>query len=465
MTAADPITPEAERLAVRTKLGFALGDHSLNLALSALSLFYLVFLTDVAGLRPALAAGVLFVGRVVDAFADPLMGRVSDLTRTRWGRRRPYFLLGALPFGASFAVLWLSPDLESQSAKFAWFGALYLVHSLLSSVIGVPYVAAQPEMTLDYQERNSLGSFRAAGSVLGTFVVAASVQPLVASLGDAARGFAAAGLLLGLWCALPWLVVFRVTRERPEFQRPPALSLRAGARALARHASYRTLVALYLCSRVAMDVAGAILVFYFKWWIGRPDDVSWALGLLLASSVLSLPAWLWLGRRVEKRTLFVAGTGWWLALQGLFFLAGPETPRGGLLALAALMGLGYAMADMVPWSMLGEVVDEDELVTGERREGVYGGVFTFLRKLAGASAVGLVGVALELAGFVPAATRQGPQALLAIRTLTAVAPALFLALAIALARGYGLGRREHRAILEQLHQRERRREARAPQPP
>ena len=454
MTEADPATPEAERLAARTKLGFALGDHSLNVALSALSLFYLVFLTDVAGLRPALAAAVLFVGRVVDAFADPLMGRVSDRTRTRWGRRRPYFLLGALPFGASFAALWLDPTLGSQSAKFTWFAALYVGHSLVSTVIGVPYVAAQPEMTLDYQERNSLGSFRAAGSVLGTLVVAATVQPLVGALGGGARGFTAAGLVLGVWLALPWLVVFRVTRERPEFQRPSSLSLLAGARTLVRHASYRRLVALYLCSRVAMDVAGAILVFYFKWWIGRPDDVSWALGLLLASSVLSLPGWLWLGRRFEKRTLFVAGTGWWLALQGLFFLAGPETPRAQILVLAALMGLGYAMADMIPWSMLGEVVDEDELTTGERREGVYGGVFSFLRKLAGASAVGLVGVALDLAGFVPAAKEQSAGAVLAIRAVTAGAPAFFLALSITIALGYGLGRREHRAILEQIHARE-----------
>jgi len=454
VSSADPSAADPERLPARTKLGFALGDHALNLALSALSLFYLVFLTDVAGLRPALASAVLFTGRVVDAFADPLMGRLSDLTRTRWGRRRPYFLIGALPFGASFAALWLDPTHGSQAAKFAWFAALYVGHSLLSTVIGVPYVAAQPEMTLDYQERNSLGSFRAAGSVLGTLVVAATVQPLVGAFGGGAQGFAVAGLVLGIWIALPWLVVFRVTRERPEFQRPSSLTLLAGARTLVRHASYRRLVVLYLCSRVAMDVAGAILVFYFKWWIGRPDDVSWALGLLLVSSVLSLPGWLWLGRRLEKRTLFVAGTAWWLGLQGFFFLAGPETPRGLLLALAALMGLGYAMADMVPWSMLGEVVDEDELATGERREGVYGGVFTFLRKLAGASAVGLVGVALDLAGFVPAARAQSAEAVLAIRAMTAAAPAVFLALSIAIALRYGLGRREHRAILAGLHARE-----------
>ena len=117
--AAPPVT--APGVALRTlstgqKLVYASGDHTVNLSLSALALFYLYFLTEVAGLRPALAGAVPLVGRVVDACFDPVMGRISDQTRTRWGRRRPYFLLGALPFGLTFAWMWSEAPFGSQGA-------------------------------------------------------------------------------------------------------------------------------------------------------------------------------------------------------------------------------------------------------------------------------------------------------------------------------------------------------------
>ncbi len=113
-------TTEAPRLTKTTKSVYALGDHTVNLALSAASLLYLFFLTNVAGLRPALAAAIIWVARAVDAFTDPSMGRISDLTRFRGQRRRPYFLLGALPFGFCFARMWQVPEETSQSGLFVY---------------------------------------------------------------------------------------------------------------------------------------------------------------------------------------------------------------------------------------------------------------------------------------------------------------------------------------------------------
>jgi GPH family glycoside/pentoside/hexuronide:cation symporter len=108
------------------KLVIGLGDHTITLTLAALSLFYVFFLTEYAGIRPALAGLVPLIGRFVDAFTDPLMGRLSDLTRTRMGRRRPYLLLGALPFGLSFAALWVDLPAESQLGRFAYYTGAYV---------------------------------------------------------------------------------------------------------------------------------------------------------------------------------------------------------------------------------------------------------------------------------------------------------------------------------------------------
>lgn len=436
------------------KAGFGLGDHSLNFTFSALSLLYLYFLTEVAGLRPGLAAFVLLVARTIDAFTDPAMGRLSDLTRWRGERRRPYFLLGALPYGLTFALLWQDLPFDGQMTRFAAYSAAYVLHTCFSTMLGVPYIALLPEMALGYQERTSMNSFRAAGSVVGTLLAAVALRPLVDLFGGGALGFAWAGLLAGIWAALPWLIVHHATWERPDFARPVRMGFFAGARRAAAHGTYRRLVALFLAARIAVDLVAALLIFYVTYWLRHADDFPTILGCLLIAAVASLPFWLWVSRFTDKATIFIFGACWWIVAQLMLLLPQPSWPAWTMFALAIATGFGYAVADMMPWSMLGDVIDEDDLVTGERREGIYSGFFTFLRKLGGATAVALAGVVLDFAGLARG-PEQPASALLAIRILTAAVPAFFLAIAAAVAWSYPLTRERHATILQRLQARNR----------
>lgn len=440
------------RLSKATKICYSLGDHTLNLSLSVLSLFYLFFLTEVAGLRPALASVVLLLGRTIDAFTDPLMGRLSDLTRSRFGRRRPYFLIGALPFGLGFAALFVALPDASEPMRFAYYTAAYAVHTIASTVLSVPYMALLPEMTLDYEERTSLSTYRSAASVVGTILAAVATKPTVDALGGGAQGFLIVGCLYGVWLALPWVIVFLRTRERPEFQRAPRTSFLEAIRLVASHRAYRTLMALYLCSRIAMDVVAAMLIYYFTYWLTRPADFEVAMGLLLVAAFASLPFWLRASAGTDKRTLFIVGSCWWAVAQIFFVVATPAWPAWTIFLLGGLAGIGYAVADLMPWSMLGDVVDADELYTEERREGIYAGFFTFLRKLAGASAVAMAGIALDLAGYV-GGQPQSPVALETIRWLTGAAPAAFILLGVLLARRYPISRERHAEVRRALEQR------------
>ncbi len=436
-------------LSVPVKIGFASGDHTVNAALSALSLFYLFFLTEVAGLRPALASAVLLVGRAVDAFTDPAMGRLSDRTTTRLGRRRPYFLLGALPFGITFALLWQAMPFDAQWARFAAYSLAYILHSLASTVLSVPYMALLPEMALGYHERTSLNVYRSAAAVLGTLLAAALVQPLVESFGGGARGYAEVGILLGIWFVLPWIAVYGVSWERPGFAGRAEAGFLEGAKRLAGHRSYRRLVGLYLCARIAVDIVGAMFLFYFTYWLLRPADFPLMMSILLITVVASLPFWLRLAKQTDKRTLFIFGSLWWVGAQLFLLFVQPDWPRAVIFAVAAAAGIGYAVADLMPWAMLGDVIDEDELESGERREGMYAGFFTFLRKLGGATGVAIAGVVLDLSGFV-GGTDQTETTRTAIRGLTALAPALFLALGAWVALGYTLTRSRHDEIRRAL---------------
>jgi sugar (glycoside-pentoside-hexuronide) transporter len=431
------------------KLGFASGDHTLNAALSVLTLFYFFYLTEVAGIRPALASLLLLCGRFVDAFTDPAMGRISDRTRWRLGRRRPYFLIGAIPFGTSVALLFQPIPVDSQAVKFGIYLAAYVFHSLAYTVLAVPYMALLPEMALGYQERTSLNTFRSAAAVLGTLLVSVAFEPLIRALGGGAAGFAGAAICLGIWLTLPWILVHRITWERPEFSGRAQIGLVEGAKQLIAHQSYRRLVGLYICARSSSDLIGMMFLLYFTYWLRRPEDFSLTMAVLLSTVILSLPAWLRVSRHIDKRNLFIFGALWWVGAQGFLLLAAPAWPRWTIFAVAGAAGIGYAMADLMPWSMLGDVIDEDELNTGERREGLYAGAFTFLRKLGGATGVLVAGVVLDLSGHGSGSNGAEP-ALGAIRGLTALAPACFLALAAWIARGYPISRTRHSEIRREL---------------
>ena len=442
------------RLSVASKAVYGLGDHTVNLVLSAASLLYLAFLTEFGGLRPALAGIVILIAHSVDAVTGPLMGRLSDLTRSRFGRRRGYFLLGALPFGVSFALMWATPVLASEAARFGYYLTVYVVVSLAMTCVSVPYLALIPEMATDYDERISLNTYRTIAAVLGTFA-AVGMKELADALGGDAAGWQRSAWFIGAWLALPWLAVWAVSFERPEFVRPAQMGFVDGARLLMRHHAYRKLVGLFLFARIAVDLIGAMFLLYFSYWIGREGDFSITLSLFLTLVVLALPVWLRIAQRSDKRTVFIVGTLWWALIQAAIYFALPSWPRWSLFAITGLGAIGYAVADVMPWSMLGEVIDEDELATGERREGVYVGFFMFLRKLGGGIAVAGIGIALDLCGFDGAIPReqQAPLALSAIRVSTSLVPAVFLVFAVWVARGYPLDRAAHERILQAIARR------------
>jgi Na+/melibiose symporter-like transporter len=227
------------------------------------------------------------------------------------------------------------------------------------------------------------------------------------------------------------------------------MSFLDGLKLAARHQSYRRLVALFLCARIPVDLVGAMFIFYFQYWLGRPGDFAPTMAVLFVFVFASLPFWMRISRRADKRSVFVFGVSWWAAVQLTFLFLQPDSPRWMVFTLVAAAGLGYGIADLMPWSMLGDVIDEDDLASGERREGVYSGLFTFLRKLGGATGVAIGGFVLELSGFVRAQA-QSETALLAIRILTAVVPAAFLLLAAVVARSYTLDRERHAEILRRL---------------
>ena len=168
------MTEQAERVPRLTKIIYGTGDWGLAAFNTLRQIFYAIFLTDVVGLDPRLASIAAFVGVMWDAINDPLVGVWSDKLRTRWGRRRPFLLLFAVPYGLAFLILWWAPPWESQLALAAHVTLAFMISDTLQTLVTVPFQALTPELAGDYDERTALIGYRMFFNLLASLATAVS---------------------------------------------------------------------------------------------------------------------------------------------------------------------------------------------------------------------------------------------------------------------------------------------------
>lgn len=229
-------TPPKERLPRLTKLLYGAGDFGFAFTDTAIGVLFAIFLTDVVGLDPGLAAIAIFVGRSWDYVNDPLIGHLTDRTRSRWGRRRPYLLFGFLPFAVAFASLWWIPPTQNPTWLAAYYALAYLFYDASATFVYMPYFALTPELTLDYDERTSLTSYRMAFSILGGLIAFTVPLSIIGTMRpENADKVFMVGAIFGLASALPLLLTFAGTRERPEFINQSQPKLRESLRAVVRN--------------------------------------------------------------------------------------------------------------------------------------------------------------------------------------------------------------------------------------
>ncbi|MFL7810894.1 MAG: MFS transporter [Anaerolineae bacterium] len=442
-----------EKLSLRTKMLFSTGDLSTSIPLAIVMFFQLYFLTDVAGLRPDLAGWAVGAGRVWDAFNDPLFGLLSDRIRSRWGRRRVLLLFGAVPLGLSFAMMWIVPRF-SPIGLTVYYAVAFILFDTVFTAVHVGYNALTPEMTYDYDERSSLNGYRMVFSISGTLGAIILATVLGWFVEDTRLLFAVVGAGLGLVSIVPPLVVFAVTRERAAAEQPAPLPVRQALVATLTNRPFWLVMGLYLLSWTTASVLAADLVYFASYYLRVPDQANYFVLVAQGAAILFIPLWVWVAQRLDKRRAFLLGTASWVVvLIGLFFV-GPEQV-GLAYALAALAGSGIATAYVLPWSMVPDIIEYDEVHTGQRREGSYYAFASFFQKLATGGALWAMGLALAATGYVTPATSgdvpvQPPAAVEAIRVFMGPVPLVLLLLAMAFAWRYPISRERHRALLDEL---------------
>ncbi|MGD1996329.1 MAG: MFS transporter [Anaerolineae bacterium] len=438
-----------------TKLVYGSGDLGFSLTSTIIGAFFAIFLTDIVGISPGVAAAAVFIGRSWDYVNDPIIGHISDRTRTRWGRRRPFLLFGSLPFALAFAMLWWRPPLESEIALAAYYAVAYVVFDAAATFVYMPYFALTPELTSDYDERTALTSYRMFFSILGS-LIAFTVPLLIVDTfaPQNAPRVLLMGSIFGVTAALPLFAVFFGTRERPEYyakQDRPRLT--RSLRAASRNRPFIYGMLLFLLTWVSVELVQATLLYFIKYVARREPQSDLIMAVIFVTAILSLPVWEWTSRRWSKRWAYVAGIAFWALVQMVLITVDASTDMALILLLCVLAGIGVAAAHVLPWAIIPDAVEWDEWRTGERHEGMFYSLTTLVRKMATSVAIPLTLLLLEVTGYEPNAARQPPSALLGIRLVIGPIPALLLCGGILFAFLYPLTREQYAQVCQELESR------------
>jgi GPH family glycoside/pentoside/hexuronide:cation symporter len=439
------------RLTARTKLVYGSGDLGFALTDAMIGVLYAIFLVDVVGLAPAMAAAAIFIGRSSDYINDPIVGYITDRTRSRWGRRRPYLLFGAIPFAIAFSMLWWQPQLASQVGIAVYYGLAYIVYDLAASFVYMPYYALTPELSDDYDERTSLTTYRMFYSIVGSmiaFIVPLAVIGVMAP--ENTSMILAVGIAMGVISAAPFFLVFFGTRERAEFQhmKPPGLKESLGA--AFRNKPFLFSLGIFLFSFGALEIMQSMLLFFLRYRMKLEEQSDLIAGCLFGAALLSLPFWNWLSGRWDKRVAYICGMLFLgLVMTSIIFIP-PGWGLTPILVIAALAGVGFGAVQVLPWSMLPDAIEWDEMSTGNRHEGMFYSLVTLFRKMASSLTIPLTLLVLGWTGYVANAPAQPAAAMTGIRVMMGPVPAVLLLVGVVFAWFYPLNRKRFDALRAEL---------------
>ncbi|EKQ68804.1 glycoside/pentoside/hexuronide transporter [Leptolyngbyaceae cyanobacterium JSC-12] len=460
-----PISSKPQRLSFVTKLAYGLGDFGPALTANVYVFFLMYFLVNVAGMNPGLAGSVLLIGNVWDAVNDPAVGVLSDRIQTRWGRRLPWIVLGAIPFGLTFFLQWIVP-FQDQWLLFVYYIVIALLSNTFYTIVNLPYTALTAELTQDYNERTSLNSFRFAFSLSGGIAALVLALTIFGLIKDPRQQYVLIGLLGGLLATTPiFLCVWGIykpalaaEKHRKETADETIIPLVDQFKIAFSNRPFLFVIGIYLCAWLAFQNTAAILPFFVVNYMGLSEVISTQAAIAVQmTALLALSLWTYVSKRVGKQATYMMGTGIWLIGQvGLWVLQPGQT--SWIYPLAILVGFGVSTAFLIPWSMLPDVVELDELNTGQRREGIFYGFMTLAQKICRGVGLFLIGLAMRQTGFrerVPGEPlpEQPPAALEAIHQVTALLPIALLLISLVLVYFYPITREVYAEILLRLHER------------
>jgi glycoside/pentoside/hexuronide:cation symporter, GPH family len=475
---------ETQKLSVREKIGYGLGDGAANFVFQTLMLLQASFYTDTFGLSAGTAAVLFLVARIWGAVADPIMGAIADRTNTRWGKFRPWIIITALPFGVIAYLAFTTPEHMAIGGKLMYAYVTYLLLMTIYSANNIPYSALGGVITGNMEQRTSLSSFRFVIVTIATLAIQGLVLPMVNHFGqgDSAKGYQMTMAIFGALAVLFFIVTFTTTRERIKPAPQQKTSLLQDITDLVMNRQWVIMFAVFLFMFIFLAIRNQILVYFFKYYLAVESQVSFLQGIdkvlfgllgtmgmtganadiagntfsimnifnqliSLVGIAFSLPLAKKLGKRDAFRTwLIIAGIS-----AALFFIV----PPSGIwltFILSLLFNFSWGVTMPLPWAMMADVTDYGEWKNNRRATGISFAGIIFGLKL-GLAIGGFIGLQiLDAYGYI-ANVVQTPKAIMGIRLTLSLYPVLALFFVVIALFIYAINRKTEYQMQDELAER------------
>lgn len=416
----------------RLHLGWGVGTLGASFLLNAFAALQLFYMTEVLGVAIVTASGLLFTAKLWDWVSNPVMGMISDRTQSPWGRRRPYLLLGGVVAGLSFALFFNAEQLGIGHSN------LLLVLTLMAvgtgyTIFNVPYMAMPSEMEDDYKVRTKMMSYRVFFIGIGT-VIGTSSQRIAELFGPGAEGYGKMGQVLGFGIFFFMVLsFFGTTGARTLARQQESMSFFERLKTGLSNKPFAALLGTKFTQLFGLFTFTAMIAFVVKYLYAKEEPGMWILYYTAtgtAVQILSIPAWLWIARRLEKRMSYVLATVIYCVVSLTWLWASPQEPLALFVLRAALKGFAAGGLLLMGQSMLPDTIEYDYRRTGLRREGIFSGLYSIVEKVASAFAPAILGLGYAFFGFTSKAPAQTQETIDGIRYCAAWLPTIYFGLSL-----------------------------------
>lgn len=464
------------KISLKEKIGYGFGDAASSMFWKIFGMYSLFFYTDVFGITAAAAGTMFLIARLWDSFFDVFVGIISDRTKSRWGKYRPYLLWFAIPFAVMGAITFFAPEF-GQTGKLIYAYITYSLMMIVYSLINVPYASLLGAISGDPDERNSLSSYRMSFAFIGSFVTFMLLQPLIDffsktfgsdSVAQGAKavettvstspiGWVMGVGSIGIICVVLFLLCFSWTKERvTQIESEENVSIKQDLKNLFHNSPWWILVATGLAALLFNAVRDSVAIYFFRDYVNvnyRMEGTGWDMTTIyflvgqVANLIGVMAAPTISAKYGKKRTYMIAILIAGVLSTGFYFIPNSLT---WILAFQFLISIfaGYVLPLL--WSMFADIVDHQELITGRRATGLIFSSSSMSQKLGWALGSALSGWILAVFKYVPDAVQQSQETIFGEHIMISLMPALCCVLAFVGMLFYPLSDKKVKEISAQL---------------
>ncbi len=420
--------------------------------------FFTVFLTKALGMPPAMAGSIPLIVKVWDAVTDPVMGNVTDRTRSRFGPKRFYLLIGSIISAITFILMWVPLPQAEMWLKYIFYVLMYVLFSTGFTIVMVPYNALLPDMVDDYTVRGRFTSVRMAFSAFGNILAALLSALLITKETEAGR-YLLVAIIFGVIFCIAILLTFFGTWEKEKPVRKVSLKESfVQSFTVYKNRCFRLFIAIFIFGQAATDFVTGLAVYFVSDVLHSYGNFKLLMGVILISQFLGMLLFNPIMAKTNKKTPILIGFPVRIAATlAMLFFAHEGASFIAILALTFIVGLGMAGSSVTIYAILADMADVDELITSINRPGICSGMATFIRKICAGLSVFIIGLLLDLVGYdeviANAGGLQAPATQTGIAYIYIFAPVLLCLITIFFTWRFAMNKEEFEIIRREIARR------------